>query len=63
MNDEKFVNANRTGIFKRLTKGTMTIPKEIRSEMEIDETSVVEIIPLHEGFYVRKAKGRKYKQV
>lgn len=56
MNDKKFVEANRTGLLKEVNvNGSLTIPKEIRKSNDIKPKSMVEIIPMSEGFYVRKA--------
>lgn len=60
MNDKKFVEVNRTGVFKRVNgNGSLVIPKEIRENSDIQPKSLIEIIPMREGFYVRKAAGKK----
>ena len=56
MNDKKFVNSNRTGVFKRMDHGKISVPKEIRETNELQQDSIVEIIPMFEGFYIRKAR-------
>lgn len=59
MNDERFLDSNRTGIFKRMDNGRLAVPKEIRENNELEKQCVVEIIPMREGFYVRKARTIK----
>lgn len=59
MNDEKFLRANRTGIFKKLSGNSVVIPKDIRKGIDLESDCLVEMIPLHEGIYIRKAAGKK----
>ena len=63
MNDKKFVNSNRTGVFKRMDHGKISVPKEIRESNELKQDSMVEIIPMFEGFYIRKARTQEKKKV
>ena len=59
MNDWKFVEANRTGIFKQINpNGGIIIPKEIREGVNLKGNTLVEIIPMNEGLYIRKAVGK-----
>lgn len=59
MNDKKFLDLNRTGIIKRLSGNALIIPKEIRENNNLESGSLVEIIPMNEGVYIRKAVGQK----
>ena len=56
MNDKKFIDKNWTGLHRKVNQGKITIPKEIRESNELSQDSMVEIIPMHEGFYVLKAR-------
>lgn len=58
MNDMKFVEKNRTGLFRRMNNGSLSVPKVIRENNDLMEPCTVEIIPMYDGFYVRKARGR-----
>lgn len=59
MNDRRFLEANRTGIFKVVKPdGSVLIPKEVRARVNIEGNVLVEIIPMNEGVYIRKAVGK-----
>lgn len=60
MNDNRFLDANRTGLFKRMQGNHLIIPKEIRENNEIEANDLLEVIPMREGFYVRKARGQRH---
>lgn len=59
MNDMKFVETNRTGLFRKMNNGSLAVPKIIRENNDLMEPCTVEIIPMYDGFYVRKARGRE----
>lgn len=60
MNDEKFLDTNRTGIFKQMNlNGSIVIPKDIRDMQGICGQALVETIPMKEGVYIRKAVGKR----
>lgn len=59
MNDSAFLNSRRTGIFKDMSNGTICIPKDLRDNNGLEKNDRVELIPMQEGIYIRKAYGEK----
>lgn len=59
MNDSAFLNSRRAGIFKDMSNGTICIPKDLRDNNGLGKNDRVEIIPMQEGIYIRKAYGEK----
>lgn len=59
MNDNAFLKSRRTGIFKDMSNGTICIPKDLRDNNGLEKNDRVELIPMQEGIYIRKAYGEK----
>lgn len=41
-----------------MNNGNLSVPRVIRENNDLMEPCMVEIIPMYDGFYVRKARGR-----
>ena len=63
MNDNAFLKSRRTGIFKDMSNGTICIPKDLRDNNGLEKNDRVELIPMQEGIYIRKAYGEKKCQI
>ena len=59
MNDNAFLKSRRTGIFKDMSNGTICIPKDLRDNNGLEKNDRVELIPMQEGIYIRKALQKK----
>lgn len=59
MNDRKFIETNRTRLFRKMNNGSLAVSKVIRENNDLMEPCTVEIIPMYDGGYVRKACGRE----